>query len=260
MPGWRNGYTRTTQNRVEKSVEVRLLFPAQMKKIRRYKQRELQNFVWTNELAYVVGLLVTDGCLSSDRRHIIFTSKDIEQIGNVIRILKLKIKIGISKNKLSEAYRIQISNVQFYDWLVSIGLMPNKSLKLKDIDVPDKYFTDFLRGHLDGDGSIRTYIDDYNSTINSKYVYKRIYTTFISASKKHILWLRKMIIRNIGVKGALYASKTSLKYKNSIYIIKFSKKESLSLLSSIYYSHSIKCLYRKKKKYLDFIKKQSTGN
>lgn len=32
MPGWRNGYTRTTQNRVEKSVEVRLLFPAQLKK------------------------------------------------------------------------------------------------------------------------------------------------------------------------------------------------------------------------------------
>lgn len=31
MPGWRNGYTRTTQNRVEKSVEVRLLFPAQLK-------------------------------------------------------------------------------------------------------------------------------------------------------------------------------------------------------------------------------------
>lgn len=220
----------------------------------RYKPRNVQNFVWSAELAYAVGLLVTDGCLSSDRRHIIFTSKDIEQIGNVIRILKLKNKISFTRNKKSEAYRIQISNVQLYDWLLKIGLTPNKSLTIGKIEVPDKYFIDFLRGHLDGDGSIRTYTDRYNTAKSSKYVYERIYVTFISASKKHIVWLRENIIKHFKLKGALYESKVESNLKNPMHIIKFSKKESLSLLKSMYYSDSLLCLSRKRKKYKDFIK------
>ena len=35
---------------------------------------------WSAELAYAVGLIATDGCLSKDKRHIDFTSKDKELI------------------------------------------------------------------------------------------------------------------------------------------------------------------------------------
>ncbi len=34
---------------------------------------------WTANLAYAVGLITTDGCLSKDGRHIDLTSKDLEQ-------------------------------------------------------------------------------------------------------------------------------------------------------------------------------------
>lgn len=37
-----------------------------------------KDFKWTPELGYIVGLLVTDGCLSSDKRHIIMRSVDID--------------------------------------------------------------------------------------------------------------------------------------------------------------------------------------
>lgn len=223
-----------------------------MNKIKRYTPRKVQNFVWSADLAYVVGLLVTDGCLSSDKRHITFTSKDIEQIGNIIRILELKNKIGLTKNKASEAYRIQISNVQFYDWLTEIGLTPKKSLTLGEINIPDKYFIDFLRGHLDGDGSIRTYIDRYNTKKKEKYVYNRIFVTFISASSRHLMWLRNSIINNVGVVGAFHKSKVSKTSDNPMYTIKFAKKESLVLLKQIYYEDSLLCLSRKKMRYLNF--------
>jgi len=36
--------------------------------------------IWSKELAYVIGLLVTDGCLSKNGRHIDPTSKDREQL------------------------------------------------------------------------------------------------------------------------------------------------------------------------------------
>jgi hypothetical protein len=225
-----------------------------MKNISRYKPRRVQTFEWSPKLAYVVGLIVTDGCLSSDLRNIAFTSKDIEQIGNLIRILKLKNKIGFTRNKKSEAYRINISNVQFYDWLLKIGLTSNKSLTLGKIKIPDKYFVDFLRGHLDGDGSINTYIDKYNAKKNPEYIYERIFVTFISASKNHILWLHNKIMKIVGVKGAIHVSKVKNDFQNPMYIIKFGKKESLKLLGKIYYSESLLCLSRKRRKYLDFIK------
>jgi hypothetical protein len=228
--------------------------PGTMKRLKRYKPRKRQNFVWTKDLAYIVGLIVTDGCLSKDGRHVIFTSKDIEQIGNFIRILKIKNKIGITKNKTGEAYRIQIGNVQFYDWLLEIGLTAKKSLTLGKINIPDNYFLDFLRGHLDGDGSITTYIDKYNTRKDIKYIYKRICTSFISASEDHIIWLRQSIIKIAKVNGSLHKSKTRKGGKNPMYVIKFGKKESLNLLSNIYYSNDIPYLTRKKLKYDKFLK------
>ena len=110
--------------------------------IRRYKPRKLLFFDWSPELAYAVGLLVTDGCLSSNKKNIIFTSKDIEQIGNIKRIINLPGKIGFTRNKRSEAYRLQFSSVQLWDWLYSIGLTPHKSLTIGSINIPDEYFID----------------------------------------------------------------------------------------------------------------------
>lgn len=225
-----------------------------MNKISRYKPKKVQNFVWSPKLAYAVGLLVTDGCLSSDGRHIVFVSKDIEQIKNIIKIFKLNNKIGLTKNKRCETHRVQIGNVQLYDWLLKIGLTPNKSLIIGEIKIPDKYFIDFLRGHLDGDGSINTYIDRYNTKKKPEYIYKRIFVSFISASEKHILWLRKKIIENIHVNGALHRSNVKLSTQNPMYIIKFAKKESLKILEKIYYSNLIPYLSRKKLKYTEFLK------
>ena len=58
--------------------------------------------IWSAEFAYAIGLIVTDGCLSSDGRHISFVSKDKEQINNFMQCLNLKVKIGTTagyKNK-----------------------------------------------------------------------------------------------------------------------------------------------------------------
>lgn len=220
----------------------------------RYKPRKVQYFAWSPDMAYAIGLLVTDGCLSPDNRHITFVSKDLEQIRNFKVILELNNKLGVTRNARSEAYRVQFGNVQFFDWLRSIGLMPNKSLIMGEIKLPDKYFVDFLRGHLDGDGSIRTYTDFYNAKKKSSYVYERIFVTFISASEKHILWLHGKIKKIIGVNGAIHRSKTIAR-KNPMYTIKFAKKESLILLSKIYYSEMVPCLSRKRILYENFLSK-----
>jgi len=203
----------------------------------------------SSNLAYAIGLITTDGCLYSDRRHISLVSADKQLIETFNRCLgktnriTLNPRSSLSKN---DAYRVQIGDVSLYRWLTKIGLSPNKSLNLGPIKVPDKYFADFLRGHLDGDGSIVKYEDRYLQHLNPKYIYQRLFVYFISASKRHLIWLRESITRLTNLSGSLNKkmSKTQ-KGKHQLYVLKFSTKEAKKLLNWIYYKPHLPCLKRK---------------
>ena len=167
-------------------------------------------------------------------------------------IFRSSANIGCSRNSRSEAYRVTICSVQLYDWLLSIGLTPAKSLTLGTLKIPDEFFMDFLRGHLDGDGSITCYTDTWNSFKDPRYIYNRIWLRFISASKMHMVWMQRKITELTGIKGRLYATNPK-PGKNPMHILKFAKKESLKLLALIYYSDNLPCLTRKRDIYATFL-------
>lgn len=210
-----------------------------------------KDFKWTPELAYAIGLLTTDGSLSKDGRHIDFTSKDKGLVELFKKCLCLNNKIGIKNNgncSKKKYYRIQFGDVVFYRWLQKIGLTPCKTGSLGELEIPDKYFRDFLRGHLDGDGSVYTYKDYYNTFKNPSYTYQRLWTTFLSASEKHISWLRKNIDKFISIKGHFNHQRIPrLNQTTNIWKLKFGKNDSIKLLSWLYYSPNIPCLIRKRK-------------
>lgn len=119
---------------------------------------------WSPYLAYAVGLIATDGNLSSDGRHINLTSSDMEQLQNFRRCLQ--ISAMVSSNPPSAltkrpSYRVQFSNRVLYRQLQAIGLSPRKTASLKSLDIPLHVFRDFFRGVIDGDGSIVLYTDRY---------------------------------------------------------------------------------------------------
>ena len=194
---------------------------------------------WSPEFAYALGLLATDGNLSPDGRHFDFTSIDKEQLLNFMRCLGIKVKIGhkISGFTGRSRPRIQFGDVIFYRFLLSIGFMPAKTKIISAIEIPQEYFFDFLRGHFDGDGTFYSYWDP---RWRSSYMF---YTEFISASKKHIHWLRKSLYRLLNIKGHITKNKN-----DSIYQLKYAKSESLKLLPKMYYSNAVVCLSRKRNK------------
>jgi len=210
-----------------------------------------KDFVWNSNLAYAVGLLTTDGNLSRDRRHITFVSTDLELIKTLEKCLGKNNKISKdlpARFSKKQAYRVQIGDVVLYDWLKKIGLTPNKSLSVGKIKVPDMYFRDFLRGHLDGDGSVIYYKDKYNTTLNPKYIYDRLFLYFLSASGKHIVWLRSKIYKMMKVRGSLETRITKTQTRaNEFNRLKFSTKEATTLLNWIYYESKLPHLERKYK-------------
>ena len=220
------------------------------------KMIQSPQFNWSPELAYAVGLITTDGNLSKDGRHIDFTSSDLQLIRTFKKCLFLNNRVGRKYGSFADtiSYRLQFSHVKLYRWLLKIGLTPNKTFNLGKINVPRRYFRDFLRGHLDGDGSIVTYTDRYMKYKGTRYKYQRLYLTFYSSSPKHIEWLQSTIENFFNFKGSL----TNWKHKNRkrpLWKLRFAKNDSLKLLSWIYYKANLPCLHRKRKIAERFIKK-----
>ncbi len=192
---------------------------------------------WTADLAYLVGYITTDGNLSSDGRHVTIVSKDREHLEKINRRFHIGVKIGVNYSGYSGIYypRLAFGGKDFYHWLVSIGLTPNKSKTIGPIKVPKVYFRDFLRGHFDGDGTIYSYFDP---RWRSSYM---VYLCFMSASKCHVTWLYDQIKFLYKIQPARISS------FSSIFYIRFSKYDTLKLIS-IMYKNSGKQLYLKRKK------------
>ena len=139
--------------------------------------------LWTANLAYVIGLISTDGSLSKDGRHIVMVYKDYKQISTFKKLLKLENKITIKASSFNPKgiyYQIQFGNKKLYVFLLKIGLFPNKSKTISSLKIPVRFFWHFLRGVLDGDGYTYSYWD--KRWKNSFMLYLGI----VSASKKYL--------------------------------------------------------------------------
>jgi hypothetical protein len=199
-------------------------------------------FLWSNKLAYAIGLITTDGNLSKDKRHIIFVSKDLQLIKTFNNSLKLKAKIGLKKSGYApnkKYYFIQFSNTAFYNFLLSLGLFPAKSKILGKIKIPKKFFPDFIRGLFDGDGAFYSYMD---KRWKSSFLF---YISFCSASLKHLIWLQSEIQKQFHLKGH-----TNKRPYSRVYQLKYAKREAKILIRKIYYSKNVPCLKRKYNKIL----------
>jgi len=103
---------------------------------------------------YLVGVYMTDGCILEQERSksLKLTSADLDWM-ELIRDLICK-ETPIKKRKDSKAYDMHFYSTEFALWMISQGCTPRKSLTLQFPKVPEQYLADFMRGCIDGDGSI----------------------------------------------------------------------------------------------------------
>lgn len=210
-----------------------------------------RNFEWSPELAYAVGLIATDGNLSPDGRHMTMTSKDRDLLETIRTCLSVTTSITTTLNPRL-VYRLTWGDKRFYDWLLGIGLMPAKSLRLGLLTIPDQYFADFMRGCVDGDGSIVTYTDRYNMVKSEKYIYERLFVVLVSASGPFLDWVQTSLRRLINLQGALFSREPG-NGRATMWTLKFAKHESIRLLNWMYYTPTLPCLARKRAKALPYL-------
>lgn len=198
---------------------------------------------WTPERAYAVGLIATDGNLSRDGRHLTVTSADRD----LLEVLRACLAVTARTKRLgpgSRCYRVQWSDRRLYRWLEGIGLSPAKSRTLGPLTIPDDCFVDFVRGCIDGDGSIVVYVDRYHAVKDPRYVYERLYVTLVSASRPFLDWIRETVGRLVGTRGSI--SERSSRRGRPYWVLRYARRESTRLLHWLYYAPSVTCLPRKR--------------
>lgn len=112
----------------------------------------------SQDKAYFLGLMASDGCITGQSRLIIGLAREDESIlGQFKDSLSytgplLRIKGRTEKHK--DISRLQINNSSIVNALDNLGITRRKSLTLKFPDIPEIYYPHFIRGYFDGDGSI----------------------------------------------------------------------------------------------------------
>jgi hypothetical protein len=123
----------------------------------------LFHIINTEEKAYWLGFLYADGYISSATNiiELCLKAEDKEHIQKFKSFLNHVNKIGEKNIKLNEenykAYRISFNDKIMKQDLINKGCTPNKSLTLtfpKENQVPNYLIRHFVRGYIDGDGSL----------------------------------------------------------------------------------------------------------
>lgn len=199
------------------------------------KKREIH---WDRDLAYAIGLIATDGCLSNDGRHIDLTSKDIEQIINFKNSLKLTNKIGIkyrSADHSNSYFHVQFGDVILYEFLLEIGLTPNKSKTIGELKIPQEFFFDFLRGCIDGDGNVNIAKHPESSKLQLRL-------RLSSASLVFLRWIEKEVRRSLDIQNGTWVDFNQKRE----FILVFGKSISIRLIELIYHDEVKYFLTRKR--------------
>jgi hypothetical protein len=114
---------------------------------------------WSPEMAYVLGVFYTDGCLSVSRtgyRTATISQKEPELLEKCLALMRCDAPLRYDPNNspVGGLHTIAINDQGVCSDLVAMGLHPRKSRTIQFPDAPPQLHRHFIRGCWDGDGSI----------------------------------------------------------------------------------------------------------
>lgn len=157
-----------------------------------YKVREDFFETITEESAWVLGWLVTDGHISwnvSNRVELVTTDKDIDALLKIQKKLLLEGEcIKPLRGKNEGQHRLLISSNKIHQTLVNkYGFKKDKTYDFTiNFEVPKKYLNHFIRGMLEGDGTIRSHLSGEPYLQVSFVGNKSVVEYFISIIKQEL--------------------------------------------------------------------------
>ena len=209
---------------------------------------------WSNDMAYIVGLTATDGCLFTGRRKINFKSGDRQLVETYLGLLGRTNRVKKARTRANGVvYFTEFHDSRLYEWFRLVGLTPRKSLTLGGLAVPDAYLAPLARGLMDGDGSISNFVHAPTPGTYPDYRYERLWVFFHSASRAHIDWLRIRLRPLAGGDG--YVEVLKREGRHDFFKLKYGKHAAIALLRQFYSDPNAPRLVRKWRIWDDYVRR-----
>lgn len=201
-------------------------------------------FLKENDISYyLLGAFMTDGHIRINKKrtntkYASICSSDLDWLSKIKDLICPELKIKFDKQSDS-CGAIYIHSKQIVDWLISKGCHPKKSLNLQFPNIPEIYLPDFIRGCIDGDGTVY-----YGK---NKRGYDFYYCCLVSASKNFIYDFNR-VLKNYNWKFSNYSYKSPTHFtkgrevisKNEVFRTTLTGKNSFDFMKWIYYpNHKI---------------------
>lgn len=201
---------------------------------------------WSPEMAYVLGLIITDGCIS--RTGVISLSmNDKELLEKVKRAMGSEHNITLSKHQKG-LYYFHFAREKLTKDLEAFGVFPRKSLTVKFPAVLPEYLGDFIRGVFDGDGSV------FFDKRRPKFPLR---SKFVSGSRDFIEGLEKGLVGLGMPKRTIYRQKTKNGWS---YMFIYDHKDSVRLFDIMYKkAQNGLFLDRKYRRFLEGLREANNG-
>jgi len=192
---------------------------------------------WTPNMAYILGFIIADGCIIqgtykgySDSLKLGVHVKDRDILEKIKSQLKAAHAISIVKN----AAYLSISSQIMINCLKNLGVTYRKSLNENVPQIPLKNIRHFIRGVVDGDGSIWQDRKDYP-------------TLSIAGGENILSFIRDHFFDKFRLYSTLTKQSYSKKVKNYLYQISYRANSAKILINYLYKEAAI---YLDRKYYL----------
>ncbi len=144
---------------------------------RRHKVNENFFKIWSNEMAWVLGLFITDGTVNNQIHSISFSQKDERILRLVSKYMEADYVLG-TIGPTCTTPTLKINSKEIKTDLEKLGVVANKSLTVPFPNVPTKFLPSFVRGVIDGDGWVQKSGYVMNVTSGSKYFAEGLLSVF----------------------------------------------------------------------------------
>lgn len=199
--------------------------------------------------AYLLGLLTADGYVGTEKySNIVFESRDIELVEYLKKEISYTGEIKITtpggyKNSTS-GYKISFSDKNMANKLRDYGIVPFRKQDLLTMPIiPDGLIRHYIRGYIDGDGTISKSVS--HSVYHEKeYFYDQLILSIIGPMD-----FLNDIIRTVNIeKYSFQKSKTEY-----LFYLKIYSKAEVNKLYKYFYDNITICLNRKRQIWDDYL-------
>lgn len=154
---------KSCMNESSKNDRLKTKNPDYKKRVKKFYNENFFEKIDTEEKAYFLGLIYSDGCLQHDSNKSLYNVniklhiKDKDILEKFIQCISGEMELW--KNKQRDMVELKLNGKKIVNDLEKMGVCPNKTFTIDYPMIDENLERHFLRGYFDGDGCIRINTD-----------------------------------------------------------------------------------------------------